>query len=239
MGKGSIYDKKSILSRLSKISTSKISMAQFKKKNEGFPMFTKENFQNFISCFEEDWLKNLSLCKPLYINVDDLGFIEKIKHKINFSNNDEKEGIEIIKKHGYDLILQEISIPNGLLFPIYSFDLRKFIIEERKFVLIIKEVQLLNLLGSVIQGLSLCRSMKLPHGNLSLSTIFKKGKHNWEISPPLYSRINLKNRRIIEDDLVKIGMNAEYAIDYLISPESNESILKIEECRFDYKFNLK
>lgn len=146
--------------------------------------------------------------------------------------------MKAIKGHGFDLLFDLVNIPHGLHFPIHTFDMRQFITEERKFVLIIKEVQLLNIIGSIIRGLSLCRNMKLPHGNLSLSTIFKKGKYDWEISPPLYSRINLKNRRTLEDDYVNIGISGEFAIDYLISPESHEFIKISENCNFYFFHNF-
>jgi hypothetical protein len=206
-------------------------MIKFKNQQEGFPAFLKSKYEEFICRFEEDWLSSLSLCKPLYINEEKLGLFEKIQFKFKFSDLEEKSGIQTLKSNGYEMILQEIKIPHGLLFPIYKFDLKQFIQEERKFVLIIKEVQLLNLIGSIVNGLSLCRSMKLPHGNLSLTTIFKKGKYDWEISPPLYSRINLLNRRTKESDYVNIAVGGEFAIDYLIAPELYTFFDKKAKCK--------
>ena len=206
-------------------------MIKFKKQYEGFSEFIKSDFEEFICRFEENWLNSLSLCKPFYIEEDKLGFFEKIQFKFKYSDMEEKSGIQTLKSNGYEMILQKIRIPHGLLFPMYNFDLKQFIQEERKSVLIIKEIQLINLIGSIINGLSVCRSMKLPHGNLSMTTIFKKGKYDWEISPPLYSRINLINRRTQESDYVNIAIGVEYATDYLIAPEIYTFLEKKAQCK--------
>lgn len=223
---------KSIMSRFSNRQSSKLSLKTFKKKHEGFPPFLREKFQETLLKFEENWLESLSLCKPLYLNKDELGFFEKVEFAFNFTNLENKSGVTTLKASGYEELLEEIKIPHGLLFPLYKFDLKQFIQEERKFVLIIKEVQLINLLGAIINGLSLCRSFKLPHGNLSLTTIFKKGKYDWEISPPLYSRINLVKRKTSEIGHEKIAFRGDFAIDYLIPPELYVYLDHIKKCNW-------
>lgn len=65
---------------------------------------------------------------------------------------------------------------------------------ENSMMMIMNEIKLLNLIGSVIKGLLLCHSLGLPHGNLSGSTIYKGDKFSWQISPPTYSRNNLNIR---------------------------------------------
>lgn len=189
--------------------------------------------------FEENWLESLSLCKPLYLKKDELNFFEKVEFAFKFTNLENKSGVVTLKSNGYEELLEDIKIPHGLLFPLYRFDLKQFIQEERKFVLIVKEVQLINLLGSIINGLSLCNSLKLPHGNLSVSTVFKKGKYDWEISPPLYSRINLIKRKTSDIAKKKIATSGEYAIDYLISPEVYGYLDEIKRSKNAGKSNWK
>jgi hypothetical protein len=220
-----------LYSRYSKITESKRSQIDSKQQKQNINKFVKLHYHEFIKRFEEDWLSALSLCKPLYVEEKDLGFFDKYLLPGKFSDLKMKEGVQILKKNGYQRIVEDFTIPHGLLFPIYKFDLKQFIQEERKFVLIIKEVQLLNLIGSIVNGLSLCRSMKLPHGNLSLTTIFKKGKYDWEISPPLYSRINLTERRTQESDYVNIAISGQFATDYLIAPEMYEFLDQKAKCK--------
>lgn len=215
----SLIGTKSVMSRYTNRTSNKTSLEIFKRKNEGFPPFVRDKFADKLSRFEDNWLDSLSLCKPFYIDKEELGFFEKVEFAFKYTNLESKSGVQNLKAHGFEEMLEDISIPHGLLFPLYKFDLKQFIQEERKFVLIIKEVQLINLLGSIINGLSLCRSLKLPHGNLSLTTIFKKGKYDWEISPPLYSRINLVLRRTSSNPHVKVASSGEYAVDYLIPQE--------------------
>lgn len=229
---------KSVLSRFSKVSKSKASMIKFKNQTERSPVLSWDKYDDKINSFEEKWLGSVSLCKPFYIQKDNLGLFEKIQFNFNYGDLKNKKGVKFCMENGYESLLEGIEIPHSLLFTLYNFDLKQFIEEERKFVLIIKEIQLLNLIGSIINGLSLCRNLKLPHGNLSLTTIFKKGKFEWEISPPLYSKINLHTRRTTEEDYIKIGVSGELATDYLLAPEEYKLIDKKKECKTYFLYNF-
>lgn len=118
-----------------------------------------------------------------------------------------------------------------VVFRYYYFDLRKFLKEEKKFIILVREIQLLALLGSVFNGLMVCRKFGLPHGNLSQTTIFKKSKLDWEISPPLYSKVNLYKRRTQKSKVFASFSNPDQIIDYLMAPEIHDFINELHKCR--------
>lgn len=116
-------------------------------------------------------------------------------------------GYKYVKSRPIGKFLERVEVPKQVTFNFYRFSLTKFISIQRKMVLMINEVSLLGLVGSVVKGLLLCYSARLPHGNLTLDTVFKANKFDWKISPPTFSRNNLKLRvrRIQEFEQKKLA----------------------------------
>ena len=208
----------------SAISKSRMSFKKFEKSEQLEFDFNK--FGYLVKGFNSEWLKHISLCKKVKVEIDD-GILTRFIQK--FSSDKKGKGIIYAEEKGFDLPLSK-----SVKFSFYFFDLKKFIQEERKFVLIVKEIQLLNLISCVVNGLAVCRAIRLPHGNLSSSTIFKKDKFEWEISPPLYSRVNLELRMMTRKEVIKMVSDPDYAIDYLVAPEVYQGFTDKTKCKYFY-----
>lgn len=213
-----------------KIST-QFSLINFQNKNN-LPGYNSEEFDFLLKTIRPEWAKYVSLCEPIKKTEEKLNIFEQLKNKMSSSKNDEKKGIIIARERGLGKIMDHYPLTEYVQFPFYFFDLKKFIIEERKFILVMREIQLLNIIGSIMNGLKVCRELCLPHGNLSLTTIFKKGKINWEISPPLYSRINLYKRREFIKNNKSLIINPDQEVDYLLTDEIHTFIQNKFESNF-------
>ena len=209
------------------------SFKKYKKERTG-PEFDYTRLEENLNCINEDWIQFISICIPCEEKHEDKNFVANIFKKVGLSKSSGEAGVVIAENNELSSIMEVYGMPDYVKFPYFFFDFKRFVIEEKKSVLVMKEIQLLNLISSVVCGLSVCEQMRLPHGNLSRSTIFKNGKHSWSISPPLYSRVNLKRRMVSLDNRMKITANCETAIDYLLAPEIQKKIKAIRECNFTF-----
>jgi hypothetical protein len=166
-----------------------------------FPNFDAKDFRNIFGEVNLSWLINVSSVYPDYVSKQNSGFFRTVGNSFrNLFKN--KKGISTAQSRGFRVHLKALRIPRTMNFDFYRFTLEKYINSEKNMMLIPNEIKLLNIVGCVVKGLLLCRQLGLPHGNLSGSTIFKINKFNWQISPPLYSRNNLKTRIIRMDSLI-------------------------------------
>jgi hypothetical protein len=184
------------------------SIARMIKKKRVYKEIDENIFKEFIKNIEPDWMKHVSYFTPTTSNIDKGIFwnIQESWKKIRSKNI----GIETAKKRGLGPFLNEIDLPRFVQFKFYKFSLLKYLQIQKKMVLILNEIALLNLIGCVVKGLLVCYNSNLPHGNLSIDTIYKSGKFCWQITPPIYSRNNLhiRQKRIAEfeeKELQKIG----------------------------------
>lgn len=210
---------------------SMLSLNKFQRERNT-PDFDFERLGDIMRLVNEDWIQFISICFSSERNEEDITFFSKAMSKMGIGKKTGEKGVEIARENLLAPVIEVYGVPEFVRFPYFFFDLKRFVEEEKKSILVMKEIQLLNIVSSVVCGLSICRQMKLPHGNLSRTTIYKNGKHSWSISAPLYSRVNLKKRFISLNDRKNILIEPFNCVDYLVAPEVFDIVDMIKKCKF-------
>jgi hypothetical protein len=152
-----------------------------------------DDFDKITQNVNSDWLRNVSCFFPDRTQEKNISVLDYLKSSLPFFESPPK-GIKLAEERGFKDLLNKVNLPKHVTFHFYKFSLSQYLLHEQKMVLLVNEIKLLNLIGCVIKGLLLCRTVNLPHGNLCSATIYKSNKFNWMIAPPVYSRINLISR---------------------------------------------
>lgn len=192
-------------------------------------------FQGISNKIYVEWFNTISLCNRYERDEDEVNesnFFKTARNILGSALNKTSKAEEYLKSTKHSDLLTHIKLLNEIEFKITSFDLDKFLHEDQKMCLITKEITILQLLSTLIQALSLCYVMKIPHGNISPQTIFKKGKLEWELSPPIYSTINLEKRSQITGPGL-LMKNKEVCIEFCMAPEIMDFKEAVNKCKFN------
>lgn len=137
--------------------------------------------------------------------------------------------LEYFKNKKHLNMIQKIPILDQVEFRVTKYNLDFHLHQELKVSIMSKEIGVMNILTTIIQVLSLCEILNVPHGNISPGTIFKIDKHLWQVAPPLYSTVNLEKKICNEFN------SNQYAVNFCTAPEVIKFQNQIEESNF---FNL-
>ena len=216
----------------SKVGRSSIAKQNLEKEKPQMTLGNLNTFRlpNLDDKINPGWLENINLCCSS--EKKSLGglktFVNKIINKVATGSN----GITIAEERGLGGYLEKRDLPEVVEFPLHTFNILRYLSEDRKLNLMTREIDLFHIISAVCNGLSVCRTIGLPHGNISPSSIYKRGKFEWEISPPLYSKISLEKRVIPNNMWSRMGMNFEEAVEFLIPPEGHVKLNEIRKSNF-------
>lgn len=203
--------------------------------------FEDMGFYQISDKIEFEWLERICLCDKFEITeqVDNNTLFQSISKNFDKDEKDMKNASKYLEEKGFDMIIKERPLTKFVKFETTIFDMNKFLREDRKLNLMTKEIALWNIVTSVIQSLYLCRILKLPHGNISPQTVFKKGRMDWEISPPLFSSINLCKRIYRPNNNPNSSRNYAGSIEFCVAPELLAEVLAFFKGNYNFRFTTK
>ena len=185
--------------------------------------FEDMGFMVLSDKIEFEWLERVCLCDKYEEENNNeenkQNFFESLVKNFDKEKKDLEEANKYLENKGYDAIIKERPLTKYVQFKITMFDVSRFIKEDRKLNLMTKEIIIWNILTSCVQGLIICRILNLPHGNLTPQTVFKKGRMEWEISPPIFSTINIYKRMYRPNKNQNSIRNYNGSVEFCVAPE--------------------
>ena len=166
----------------------------------------------------EEWYEKISACSIFCKDIEKMNNPIFFRKK-NVEYNNDLRSLKTLKNSKYRKLSEKFIPLKFVEFFVNDFDLESFLIGNKKMLIMSREVMVMNILMSLVQGLSLCEAIGVPHGNICIHTIFKKSKFAWEISPPMYSQVCLEKRYMECYNKPSKRPADEYAIEFCIAPE--------------------